>query len=146
MLLYVRFRVLFIFLCFMRVFILCFCNFVVVMYAIGHIRPHSLFAGPSLSLTLRPPNLSLDGPTCLPGAFLLASYTCVTYLLWRRSRAWLEWEVTRHSPNRRDTGDIDWLESDIWPLNLAVIHPVVTEDSYHNGTVSDVLLVDIVDV
>jgi len=26
-----------------------------VMYAIGHIRPHSLFAGPSLSLTRRSP-------------------------------------------------------------------------------------------
>ena len=52
------------------------------MYAIGHIRPHSLFAGTSLSLTLRPPNLSLDCPTCLPAALLLASYTCVTYLRW----------------------------------------------------------------
>ena len=53
-----------------------------VMYAIWHIRPHSLFAGPSLSRTLRPPNLSLDGPTCLPAALLRACYTCVTYLRW----------------------------------------------------------------
>jgi len=66
-------------------------NVCVVMYAIGHIRPHSLFAGPSLSLTLQSPSLSLDGPTCLPAAVLLASYTCVTYLLWRHSRAWFEW-------------------------------------------------------
>jgi len=51
----------------------------VVMYAIGHIRPHSLFAGPSWSLTRRLPNLSLDDPTCLPAALLLARYTCVTY-------------------------------------------------------------------
>ena len=41
----------------------------IVMYAIWHIRPHSRFAGPSLSLTLQSPNLSLECPTCLPAAF-----------------------------------------------------------------------------
>ena len=83
-----------------------------VMYAIWHIRPHSLFAGPSLSLTLWPPNLSLDGPTYLPAAFAASLlYLCDLFTL-AEIRAPAPDRRRIHSLFRRDTGDTEWLESD----------------------------------
>jgi len=69
-------------------------------------------------------------PCCWP------SGTCVTYLTLGDVRAHCSnWLVTSHSPTRRYTGDIDWLESDIRPLNLAatiqlLLKTPITRDSF----------------
>jgi len=113
------------------------------MYAVWHIRPHSLFAGPSLSLTLWPPKLSLDGPTCLPAAFAAGLwYLCDLFTF---ARAGPDWVVAGiHLPDVIQVTSIDsslieghW----IWPFSTSCYW-----DSYYNGTASEVLLVDIVDV
>jgi len=61
-----------------------------VMYAIWHIRPHSLLAGPSLSLSLRSPNLSLDCPDLLTCRALAELYLCDLFDFGRGSRALFE--------------------------------------------------------
>ena len=97
----------------------------IVMYAIWHIRPHSRFAGPSLSLTLWPPNLSLDGPTYLPAAFAASLlYLCDLFTL-AEIRAPAPDRRRIHSLFRRDTGDTEWLESDRRPLILAVFNQLL---------------------
>ena len=53
-------------LCAFLVFYFCAASHGVVMYAVWHIRPHSLCAGPSLSLTRQSPQLSLVALACLP--------------------------------------------------------------------------------
>jgi len=125
------------------------------MYAIGHIRPHSLCAGPSLSLTRQSPHLSLDCPRvpCLRGPLTswpsFAAYACLPLAsvpVWSDFGARSAFESTytihwlsRHCREHTDLTRVT--EIRLKPLQLSCHW-----NSYYNETVSDVLLVDIVDV
>ena len=69
-----------------------------VMYAIGHIRPHSLFADPSLSLTRRSPQFITrlsDLPTCRVAASQLYLCDLFTLAAFARLVRMDKWPVTR---------------------------------------------------